>query len=158
VTVPDQQPPDLPTLLAQEERLQFDAFDHDTAWALGTALVETARAADLPVTIDVRYGEQQVFRAALPGSELEQADWIRRKSRVVDELGHSSFYVGRGYAERDVDPETELDPATYAAHGGAFPIIVRGKGRVGVVTVSGLPQQQDHELVVRVLEELLAKA
>jgi uncharacterized protein (UPF0303 family) len=41
-------------------------------------------------------------------------------------------------------------------HGGAFPIIVRNVGVVGTVTVSGLPQEEDHRPVVDVLREFLA--
>jgi uncharacterized protein (UPF0303 family) len=44
-----------------------------------------------------------------------------------------------------------LDPRDHAGHGGGFPILVRGTGCVGVVTVSGLPQRADHELVVEAL-------
>jgi uncharacterized protein (UPF0303 family) len=44
-----------------------------------------------------------------------------------------------------------LDFANYAAHGGAFPVLVRGAGPIGSVTVSGLPQREDHKLVVRAL-------
>jgi len=43
-----------------------------------------------------------------------------------------------------------------AAHGGAFPVIVRDVGVVGAVTVSGLPQEEDHRLVVQVLRKFLA--
>jgi len=49
----------------------------------------------------------------------------------------------------------ELSAEQYAAHGGAFPLTVRNVGPVGVVTVSGLPQVQDHRLVVMVLREFL---
>jgi uncharacterized protein (UPF0303 family) len=49
-----------------------------------------------------------------------------------------------------------LPESEYAAHGGAFPIIVRDVGAVGTVTVSGLPQEEDHRLVVSVLREFLA--
>ncbi len=49
-----------------------------------------------------------------------------------------------------------LDESEFAAHGGAFPVIGRGVGVVGTVTVSGLPQEEDHRLVVSVLRSFLA--
>ena len=74
-------------------------------------------------------------------------------------FGHSSFYVGTKHrldgttlAERE-----RVDPTLYADHGGAFPVIVRGVGPVGTVTVSGLPQADDHRLVVDVLRAFLAE-
>jgi uncharacterized protein (UPF0303 family) len=51
-----------------------------------------------------------------------------------------------------------VDPAQYATHGGAFPIRVRNVGVVGVVTVSGLPQADDHALVVEALGRFLGGA
>ncbi len=52
---------------------------------------------------------------------------------------------------------TLLDPALFAAHGGAFPINIVGVGLVGTVAVSGLPQADDHAMVVAVLTEFLGK-
>ena len=51
-----------------------------------------------------------------------------------------------------------LDPRLFAAHGGAFPILVRSVGPVGVVVVSGLPQVEDHRMVVAALRAHLARA
>ena len=45
----------------------------------------------------------------------------------------------------------ELQVADYASHGGSFPLKVDGAGVIGSVTVSGLPQRADHELVVEAL-------
>ena len=57
---------------------------------------------------------------------------------------------------RTLGADQGVDPALYAAHGGSFPVRVRGVGVVGTVTVSGLPQADDHALVVEALERLLA--
>jgi uncharacterized protein (UPF0303 family) len=50
-----------------------------------------------------------------------------------------------------------LPLADYATHGGSFPLAVEGAGLVGSVTVSGLPQRADHELVVEALCGLLGR-
>ena len=83
------------------------------------------------------------------------APWIERKNRVVRRFGHSSFYMGVS-SEGRFNEMYLLDESEFAAHGGAFPVIVRGVGVVGTVTVSGLPQEEDHRLVVSVLRAFLA--
>jgi uncharacterized protein (UPF0303 family) len=150
--------PDPAELLAQEEELRFDAFDEDAAWALGTAMVEAARAAALGVAIDIRRGDQQLFHAALPGTTPDNDAWVERKSRAVRRFGHSSFHLGVA-CRRDGTTLADrylVDPREYAAHGGSFPIHVRGVGIVGAVTVSGLPQAEDHAFVVEQLRRFLA--
>jgi uncharacterized protein (UPF0303 family) len=144
-------------LLAQEAELQFERFDNDTALALGQALVAAARQDGLGVTIDIRRGEQQLFHAALAGTAADNDAWIERKNRVVRRFGHSSFYVGTllGLEGTTMEEKFLLDGSRFAAHGGAFPVLVRHVGMVGTVTVSGLPQAEDHRLVVSVLREFL---
>ncbi|MBS1183310.1 MAG: hypothetical protein H6Q99_3190 [Proteobacteria bacterium] len=149
----------LDDLLAQEDRLQFAAFDNDTAIALGLHLVELGRARHLPITVDVRRAGQQIFHAALAGTSADNDEWVIRKNAVVMRFGHSSFYMGRRAALKDVPFHEAMlvDPRDYAAHGGAFPIRVIGTGLVGTVTVSGLPQHEDHALAVEAIENLLAR-
>ena len=144
-------------LLRQEAELQFQRFDNDTALALGEALVAAARDDGLAVTVDVRRGEQQLFHAALAGTAADNDAWIERKNRVVRRFGHSSFYVGLllGLEGTSIEEKFLVDGTRYAAHGGAFPVIVRHVGMVGTVTVSGLPQAEDHRLVVGVLRGFL---
>ena len=71
----------------------------------------------------------------------------------MNRFGHSSLYMRQSSVERGTTFEEQfgLDPLQYAAHGGAFPVIVRSVGPVGVVVVSGLPQLEDHRLVVAAL-------
>ena len=149
--------PSLAELAAEEAELQFSTFDNDDAWALGAALVSTARSRDLPVAIDVSRNHHQLFHAALPGATPDNDGWIARKTRVVNRFGHSSLYMGQASREKGTTFEEQygLDPELYAAHGGAFPILVRGVGQIGVVVVSGLPQVEDHRLVVATLRARL---
>jgi uncharacterized protein (UPF0303 family) len=153
----------LPELIAelhqQEQRLQFTRFTHADAWDLGRSLVEMAIERDHGVTIDITKGDQQLFHAALSGTTPDNDDWVARKTRTVRRFGHSSFLIGRKYAEAntDLNTATGLPLALYSDHGGCFPILVRDVGPVGTVTVSGLAQHVDHALVVEALELALTR-
>ena len=150
--------PSLTELLAEEHELQFSSFTNDDAWALGCDLVEAATERGAPVAIDIVRNGHQLFHAALSGATPDNDAWIRRKVRVVQRFGHSSLAVRQASIERGATFEEEfgLDPRRYAAHGGAFPVLVRSVGPVGVVTVSGLPQIDDHRMVVAALRTHLS--
>jgi uncharacterized protein (UPF0303 family) len=151
--------PSLEELEREERRLVFRQFTHDDAWALGSLLVGMARERQAPVAIDIHRAGQQLFHAALPGSTPDNDAWIARKRRVVERYGSASYLVGARFRAKGTtfEESSRLDPDTYAAHGGSFPITVEGVGVVGTVTVSGLPQLQDHRFVVEALEEFLGK-
>ncbi len=144
-------------LLAEERRLVFAHFDNDTAWELGLQLRTEALRARLPIAIEIRRGGQCLFHAALPGSSVDNDAWLLRKAAVAERYGHSSYYVGCRFRAdgKDFDVDSRLDPSVFAAHGGAFPIILATGGCIGTVTVSGLPQVEDHRFVVAQLERFL---
>ena len=153
------EPYTLAQLAAEEEELQFSGFTNDDAWELGSALVTAGREQGLPIAVDISRNRHQLFHASLPGTTPDNDSWIQRKTRVVDRFGHSSLYVRQASIERGTTFEAEfgLDQERYAAHGGAFPIIVRAVGPVGAVVVSGLPQVADHRMVVAALRAHAAR-
>ena len=145
--------PSVAELAAEEDDLQFTSFTNDDAWELGTALVEGARRQGAPVAIDISRNSHTLFHVALPGATPDNDSWIARKQRVVQRFGHSTLYMRQVFVERGTTFEEALglDPQRYAAHGGGVPVIVRSVGPVGVVVVSGLPQLEDHRMVVAAL-------
>ncbi|WP_423923904.1 heme-degrading domain-containing protein [Frigoribacterium sp. 2-23] len=147
----------LRTLAAHEETLVFRRFTVETALELGAFLLAEATRRRLPVALAVRKGGQRVFHAALPGTSVDNDEWLDRKARVVDRYGQSSYRVGESFRVNGTtfEAKSRLDPALYAAHGGVFPVIVTGVGPVGTVGVSGLPQADDHAFVVEVVEDFL---
>ena len=153
-------PQDLQHLIAevteQQRHLVLARFDNDDAWALGCLIVEIARERDLPVVVDIRRHGHQLFHASLAGTSPDNDSWVARKARVVDRFGDSSFLVGLRLraAGTTLSEQSGLADQDFAAHGGAFPVIISGVGPVGTVTVSGLTQDADHALVVEALEQV----
>ncbi|RUS60561.1 hypothetical protein EGN72_08235 [Pseudorhodobacter sp. E13] len=138
---------------------RFAHFDESTALALGLALVELAQADSLPVVINIRSATRCYFHAALPGSTPLNDDWARRKSNTVLKYHQSSLAVGQAKAVKGADVTSDgLSPAEYATHGGAVPIRLTNGLMVAVATVSGLPQLEDHALVLRGIAKVLGSA
>ena len=149
----------LNTLLQQEQELQFAHFNESTAWQIGTQMVERAMRENLPVTIDITRGQHQLFHCSMPGTAADNDEWVKRKVRLVNRFGHSSFYMGQKLKQKGktIEESYLISESEFAAHGGCFPIIIKGTGMVGTITVSGLPQEEDHKLVVESIREFLSR-
>ena len=145
------------SLEAQEEQLVFTRFSNADAWQLVSTMTAAAIERALPVTIDIRRHGQQLFHVALPGTTAENDSWIERKVNVVDRFAAASYLVGRRLAARGIalDEALGVESRLFAAHGGAFPIRIRDVGVVGTVTVSGLPQADDHAFVTEMIGAFL---
>ncbi|MEP9399567.1 heme-degrading domain-containing protein [Mesorhizobium sp. KR2-14] len=144
---------DIERIKRQEAELVFDRFDETVAFEIGSAIRERALAENLPIVIDIRLWDRALFYAALPGSTAINANWARRKINVVRMFLKSTY---RMVLEQDRPDRTfkvgeGLDPADYVLAGGGFPIRVANAGVVGVIAVSGLPERQDHEVIVAAL-------
>ncbi len=147
---------DIATLEDHERRLVLTRFTEATAVDLGLALVELARAGQLPVVIDIRTPDRTLFHAAMPGATPLNTLWARRKSNATLMWHASSLLIGARMAGKgDTVAVHGLPEADHAVHGGSFPIRVAGVGVVAAVTVSGLPSVEDHALVVRALGALM---
>jgi uncharacterized protein (UPF0303 family) len=150
---------DLEAIERQERELELPRLDAQMAWELGVRLRALADERGLAVVIDVRRFGQPLFYAAMDGTTPDNPEWVRRKSNTVARFHRSSYATG---LKEKVKGETQaqaqgLPVADYATHGGSFPLCVTDAGVVGSVTVSGLPQRSDHELVVEALCELLGR-
>ncbi len=143
---------DLERVSLQERELQFESMDEQTAWEIGTRLRALAIERGLSVVIDVRRFGQPLFYTALKGTTPDNVEWVRRKGNAVARFHRSSYGLGLHLNSKNDSLEARgLPTADYASHGGSFPITVKGAGIVGSITVSGLPQRADHELVVEAL-------
>jgi uncharacterized protein (UPF0303 family) len=145
-------------LEAEHDELQFPSFGFEDALAIGMDLVDAGRRKGLPIAIDVTVNRQQLFHAALPGSTPDNDRWIRRKRSVVEHFNRSSLSVaGKMRRQNRTLQEFGLTEADYALSGGSFPVIVQGSGVIGAITISGLPDPEDHPMVVESIRKHLTR-
>lgn len=150
---------DLDRIGLQEHELILPGLDARFAWELGARLRAMAVERKLAIVIDVRRFGQPLFYAAMENTTPDNVEWVRRKSNVVARFHRSSYAIGLNEKLKNetITEVQGLPMADYATHGGSFPLTVAGAGVVGSVTVSGLPQRSDHELVIEALCALLKK-
>ncbi|WP_235919156.1 heme-degrading domain-containing protein [Aureimonas psammosilenae] len=150
--------PTLDELAAEMQDIVFAHFDTSTAWRLGCLIREKGDAGKLAIATEITLAGHLLFAAALPGATPDNTEWIRRKRNTVMRFHQSSLAMrllceakGKSLAERYGLSETD-----YVASGGGVPILIRGGACVGAVVVSGLPDVEDHRLVVEAMREILA--
>jgi uncharacterized protein (UPF0303 family) len=144
---------DLKRIAEQEAALVFERFDEATAFNVGSAIRELALDGNLPIVIDIQTWDRPLFYAALPGSTGSNPNWARRKRNVVRMFLKSTYrmVLEKARPDRTFPVGEGLDPADYVLAGGGFPVTVKNVGVIGAIAVSGLPERQDHEVIVAAL-------
>jgi uncharacterized protein (UPF0303 family) len=148
----------LERIAAEEKELVLSSFTEEDAWRLGNILAELAWSRNLPVAVDIRRPGQIMFHAVFPGAVADNEEWVRRKTNVLFRFGQSSLAVGvsLALAGQSIEEKSFISSFEFSPHGGAFPVRVTGVGIVAAATVSGLPQEEDHALVVEALRAFMA--
>jgi uncharacterized protein (UPF0303 family) len=144
---------DLARIQLQEERLRFPSFTADTAWELGNRMRQLALDLKAPMAFEIQLGEHLLFHIAMPGATPSNADWLRRKCNTVLRFHRSSYAIGLSLEEEksSLEEKVGLPLRDYSTHGGCFPLMLDGTGCVGTIAASGLPQRDDHNLVVEAI-------
>lgn len=149
---------DLDALAQRESDLILARFSNDDAWWLGCFLRDAGASCQAPIAIDISVGPTILFTALLTGATADNLGWIKRKVAIAWRYQKSSYLMNQKFAGgENMFERFGLDHATYAAAGGAVPIRVAGVGMIGVVAVSGLPQLDDHLMVLDALSALQNK-
>jgi uncharacterized protein (UPF0303 family) len=141
---------DIARIIDQERGLEFASFDERTAFAVMSRIRDRAIAGGWPIVCDARLWDRLLCYCALPGSTADNTTWALRKSNTVRRLLKSSYRatLEANSTDRMFPPHRNLPVEEFALSGGSFPIRVKGAGVIGAITVSGLHERDDHEVVV----------
>jgi uncharacterized protein (UPF0303 family) len=137
-------------LLAEEQTLRLDQLDETVTYRIGSHIAERALRDARTVMVVVFLDDWLVYKAALPGTSINNDIVIDGKKRVASVDGHSSLWA----RNRHLDAGTTFEDATglrlpgHAPFGGAVPLVTAAGDHRGWVIVSGLTQEEDHEFAV----------
>ncbi|MGG1948272.1 heme-degrading domain-containing protein [Trinickia sp. NRRL B-1857] len=144
--------PRIETFDEQAARTTLPTFGAEVARKLGEIAVNIAARRTLPIVVSVKSMHRTLFYCALEGSCADNDKWIRRKENTVLHFGKSSLEVGTMLRrEGRTLAESGLSEEHYTVYGGGVPLRVASAGIVGVMSVSGLEDFKDHELVIETL-------
>ena len=126
--------------------MDFNEFLHVQALEMGLEAVRLVKERQWRrIGVRIILHDVLVFQYLMDGKNED--NYLQGKINVVKETGLSSDEVYNRRAEF----EHLLDKSEYCVSGGAFPIIVKGE-LYGVIAISGMTQEKDHELAVEVLK------
>jgi uncharacterized protein (UPF0303 family) len=150
---------DIAQIIRQETELVFPAFDEAVAFEIGSAIRDRALKENLPIVVDIRTFDRPLFYAAMPGSNASNPDWARRKINVVGRYLKSTYrmVLEQNRPDRTFKVGEGLDISDYVLAGGGFPVRVGSAGVIGVIAVSGLPEREDHNVVVAAIASYLGR-
>ncbi|RKR74379.1 heme-binding protein [Frondihabitans australicus] len=148
-TLPEFTPDEVRAQLAE---LQFESFDDNAAYALGSLAAELVRERELALAVQIVIGDHIVYKSAQNGVDAGTTEWLRKKSNVAKRDAVPSLLAR--LVDEEAGRELLVDDE-FAVSGGSFPIVVDGSV-VGTITASGLKDVVDHDLVVTAIRSYLA--
>ena len=144
----------LEALIQEETDFQFAEFTNITAYHIGNSIIEKALRENKSIVVNIQREGELLFYTKMNGTTLNHDDWVTRKNNTVLHFKHSSYYTHVYLKSINSNVEAySLDPKDSAAEGGAIPLIIKDRGIVGTITVSGLAGEEDHKMITDVLIE-----
>ena len=144
----------LEILKEQEEKLRFDTFTREDALDIGLRIIRLAKEKYHDnATVCIMEDDTVVFAYKMPGTNMENDWWMRRKRNVSKATGVSSI---RAYVEMELG----LREATwhgregdFATCGGCMPVLMRQGEVFAYIMVSGLEHNVDHQIIADAVAE-----
>lgn len=136
-------------LLHQEKDLDFSSFDYTDAKRLADIILDLQKSYDRTVSVSIfdEIEKTEIVRVLQNGKTERNLLYMNGKRNCALKCGHSSLY---GAVENSLKEHSEQSDLNCCYTGGAFPIRVKGEWKF-TVSVSGLHEGKDHELIIRAL-------
>ena len=136
------------------KRIELDNFNNRIGLEIGLAIVNLAKERNQNIAVQVERLNHTIFLYVDDNLPSDKHNWLRRKANVVKNFEESSLSVKYDLvnANMTLAGTFALDEKEFLAKGGSIPIFVKNAGIIAMVTVSGLHDEEDHNIIIDALK------
>lgn len=135
------------------KKIELDHFSNRIAFDIGLKIVELAKSRNQHIAVDVSRLNHTVFLFVDDNLPADKHNWLRRKANVAKRFEESSLSVKNDLkdGQMSLDKTFGLDERDFIAKGGSIPVFIKNAGMIGTITVSGLRDEEDHNIIIESL-------
>ncbi|HAY3508227.1 heme-binding protein [Elizabethkingia anophelis] len=135
-------------------RIELDSFSNRIGFDMGVKIIDLAKSRNQHIAVEVCRLNHTIFLYVDDTLPVDKHNWLRRKANIARQFEESSLSVKNDLKEGNMNLEKTfgLDEKDFLAKGGAIPIFVKNGGMIAVVTVSGLHDEEDHNIIIEALK------
>ena len=137
------------------KKMELEKFNNKLALEMGLSIIDLAKTRNQHIAIEISRLNHTIFLFFDDKLPADKHNWLRRKANVAKHFEESSLSVKNDLISGKMSLEETfgLDTKDYIAKGGSIPIFVKNVGMVGTITVSGLKDIEDHQIIIDALRK-----
>jgi uncharacterized protein (UPF0303 family) len=137
------------------QKIELESFSNQIAMDMGLRIIELAKSRNQAIAVEISRLNHTVFLYVEDGLPADKHNWLRRKANVAKYFEESSLAVKATLEKREMSLEKPfgLEEKDYIAKGGSIPVFVKNAGMIATITVSGLRDFEDHDIIIEALRE-----
>lgn len=132
------------------KKIELDSFSNAMALDIGLKIIDLAKIRNQNIAVEVCRLNHTVFLYMDDNLPVDKHNWLRRKANVAKQFEESSLSVKNDLEVGNMTLKKTfgLDDKNFIAKGGSIPIFVKNVGMIATITVSGLNDKEDHEIII----------
>jgi uncharacterized protein (UPF0303 family) len=136
------------------KKIELEQFTNSIALSMGLAIVSLAKDKNLSIAVKIERLNHTIFQFIGDNLPADKHLWLERKANVAKNFEESSLSVKQDLLNHNMSLKDTfaLNESTYLAKGGAIPVFVKNAGMVAIITVSGLTDVEDHNIIIDALK------
>lgn len=136
------------------KKIELNSFSNQTALDMGLKILELAKSRNQKIAVQISRLNHTVFLFVDDSLPADKHNWLKRKANVAMRFEESSLSVKNDLSagNMSLDKTFGLDEKDFLAKGGSIPIFLKDGGMIATITVSGLHDEEDHNIIAEALQ------